>query len=196
MAKQSSSGDTEIEIGCHLTELASSDVSQSKHVALPLNNFKHVGPNGTHLCLVYQPMGGTVASMVEKLPENQNVSSRRGERPRYPLWMAKRILKHALSGLAFLHQNGVVHGDIQSGNFLFTASNLDLLKEEGLKQSESHITASLRRHDEKIDRWAPRHLMLPQSLYEYADLGPEMFIKISDFGAGKNPLNHWRFYSR
>ena len=190
MAKQSSSGDTELEIVRHLAELASSNVSQSKHVALPLDNFKLVGPNGTHLCLVYAPMGGTVASMVEKLPENRDVNSLKDESPRYPTWIAKRILKHALSGLAFLHQNGVVHGDVQPGNFLFSTINLDSLEEEKLKQSESHITASLRRRDGKIDRWSPKNLMLPQPLYEYADLGPGTDIKISDFGAGKTPLDY------
>ena len=189
MAKQSSSGDTELEIARHLAELTSSIVSQSKHVALPLDNFKLIVPNGTHLCLVYEPMGGTVASMVEKLPANQDVNSLKGESPRYPTWTEKRILKHALSGLAFLHQNGVVHGDVQPGNFLFSTSNLDSLKEEELKQSESHITAPLRRRDGKIDKWSPRHLMLSQPLYEYADLGPGMFIKISDYGAGKARLD-------
>ena len=189
MAKYSSSGDTELEISRHLTELASSNVSQSKHVALPLDNFKHVGPNGTHICLVYQPMGRTVASMVEKLPANQGINSLKGESPKYPTWMAKRILKHALSGLAFLHQNSVVHGDIQAGNFLFSTSSLASLKEEELKQPKSHITAPLRRCDGKIDRWAPRHLMLPQALYQYADIGPGMFIKISDLGAGKVTLD-------
>jgi serine/threonine protein kinase len=94
--------------------------------------------------------------------------------------MAKRILKHALSGLAFLHQNGIVHGDLQPGNLLFSASNLNSLKEEELKQSKSHITAPLRRRDGKVDRWAPKRLMLGQQLYKYADLGPGMSVKISD----------------
>ncbi|OJD11941.1 CMGC/SRPK protein kinase [Emergomyces pasteurianus Ep9510] len=183
MAKQSSFSDTELEIDRHLAERASSNVSQSKHVALSVDNFKHVGPNGIHLCLCYQPMGGTVASMIEKLRENQHIKPPKGECLRYPTWMAKLILKHILLGLSFLHQNSVVHGDIQPGNFLFPTSNLDSLKEEESKQSESHITAPLQRCDGKIDRWAPRHLMLPQSLYKYADLGPGMFIKTSDLGA-------------
>jgi non-specific serine/threonine protein kinase len=139
-------------------------------------------------------MGGTVASMVEKLPATREID-RRHDNARYPIWMARRILKHALSGLAFLHQNGVVHGDIQAGNFLFSARDLDSLEEERLKQSESHITAPLRRRDGKTDRWAPKNLMLPQPLYEYVELGPEMFIKISDFGAGK-PLRIAKCFQR
>lgn len=117
--------------------------------------------------------------------EKQHVGVYKRATPKYPMWMAKRILKHALSALAFLHQNDIVHGDVQPGNLLFSASNLDSLEEEELKQPESQITGPLQRLDGKVDRWAPKHLMLGQPLHEYTDLGPEMSIKISDFGAGK-----------
>ncbi|PGG97446.1 CMGC protein kinase [Helicocarpus griseus UAMH5409] len=179
MSKYSSAADVELEICRHLAEAALSNPSQSKHILMLLDHFEHIGPNGTHLCLVYQPIGGTVASIVEKLPENRHIRAFKGETFRYPTWMANRILKHVLTGVAFLHGNGIVHGDVQTGNFLFSARDVDWLEEKELAQSESHIIPPLQRHD----KWAPKHLMLGQQLYNHAELGPDMSIKISDFGA-------------
>ena len=45
--------------------------SGSDHVLRLLDFFEERGPNGTHMCLVYPPMGGKVASMVEKLVASQ-----------------------------------------------------------------------------------------------------------------------------
>jgi hypothetical protein len=81
MSKHSSTASTELEICGRLAEMAQSDVSDlNNHVARLLDSFEHVGPNGTHLCLLYQPMGGTVASMVEKLPDPKHQFSKRRKR--------------------------------------------------------------------------------------------------------------------
>jgi non-specific serine/threonine protein kinase len=103
--------------------------------------------------------------------------------------MAKRILKHALSGLAFLHENGVVHGDFQPGNLLFSIrGDLNSVDEGKLGQNKANITKPIERLDGKVDKWAPKYLIISESLHEYADLTPDLEIKISDLGAGKNPL--------
>jgi non-specific serine/threonine protein kinase len=183
MSKHSSAARTELAICQTLTEAAALDPLKSKHVMMLLDSFEHAGPNGTHVCLVFRPMGSTAASMPEHLPENEHVNRARGETCRYPVWMAKQILKHSLRGLAFLHENGIAHGDVQPGNLLFSACNLDLLEEKDLAPSQA--TRRLKRRDGKVDRWAPDHLILPGSLSKHADHGPEMCIKISDFGAGQ-----------
>jgi serine/threonine protein kinase len=101
--------------------------------------------------------------------------------------MAKKILKSALSGLAFLHKNGVVHGDFQPGNLLISLrQDVKSINENELQQDQSKITEPLQRLDGKPDIWAPRYLVIGESLHKYADLTPNMSVKISDFGAGKN----------
>jgi hypothetical protein len=80
-------------------------------------------------------MGSTVASMASKLPENRIKLF--GKQVRYPKWMAKLILKHALLGLAFLHTNNIIHGDFQPGNPLFSMLDINSLSEEELKQDQS-----------------------------------------------------------
>jgi serine/threonine protein kinase len=100
---------------------AEEEAPSTCHVLQLLGSFEERGPNGIHLVLVYPPMGGTVASMVENLPRHREVRNRFTRDPlRYPKCMAKRILKHTLLGLDILHRQGIVHGDLQPGNLLFS----------------------------------------------------------------------------
>lgn len=190
VSKRSADAATEMEINSYLSSKASHH-PYSKHALLPLDTFEHTGPNGTHRCFVYEPMGATVASMRSELPQYQPKRLMATPR-RYPKWMAKLILKHALSGLAFLHSNGVAHGDVQPGNFLFSIGDINTIKEEELKQPQKSITKPLRRRDGKTDKWAPRYLMLKESLHNYTSLDRDLVIKISDFGAGMSCSNlYW-----
>ena len=99
--------------------------------------------------------------------------------------------KNPLFGLCFLHKNGITHADLQPGNLLFAVSEINSLSEVELQQDQScqdqdTTPELLKRRDGKEDQWAPRHLFLGQSLYKYIRFGPEMVVKISDFGAGKH----------
>lgn len=167
----------------------------SRHILKLLDTFQQEGPNGVHTCLVYEPMAGTVASLVTTFPGNFPVPGQVFDyRPaRYEKWMGKRILKHTLLGLQFLHQNNVVHSDLQPGNLLFSPHHLDDVPEADLTQSTTdETTVSLQRKDGKEDKWGPRYLALPQSLHKYANLEQDMCIKISDLGAAflkGNPPN-------
>jgi serine/threonine protein kinase len=136
-----------------------------------------------HLCLVFEALGTSAASMVLELPCNQPL--RLGHEPRYPIWIAKRILKHCLLGLSFLHQNGVVHGDVQPGNLLFVPQSInddaDKLEQD---PSEDGVSQPVMRLDGRLDRWAPRYIVTDEPLTEFVDVGPGLTVKISDMGAG------------
>lgn len=183
--------ETELSILKRINERRSKD-PLTQHILITLDTFQHLGPNGTHLCLVSEPMGPTVASLAEELTplEEWKVNIR------YPKPVARRILKHALLGLKFLHENGIVHADLQSGNLLSTISNIDQLSEGDLQQDLSGqgrnpAPEAVRRFDGLEDKWAPRYLFLGQSLLQYTKLGQEMQVKISDFGAGKGLPIFW-----
>lgn len=168
--------------------LATSTATGSGHILKLLDTFQQDGPNGVHTCLIYEAMAGTVASLVTTFPGNFPVPGKVFDyRPvRYEKWMGKRILKHTLLGLEFLHQHNVVHSDLQPGNLLFSPRPLDDVPETELTQStEDKTTVPLRRKDGKEDKWGPRYLALGQSLHKYANLEQDMCIKISDLGAGK-----------
>ncbi|KAF1951326.1 kinase-like protein [Byssothecium circinans] len=180
MAAKASTVDTELRILEHLSKQAPRDAN-AQHVMTLLDTFQHQGPNGNHRCLAFEPMGTTAASLVEELPENK--PKMYGKTDRYPKWIAKKILLHALHGLAFLHKNGVVHGDVQPGNLLFSIGDISSVKEDELKQDEASTAVPIQRLDGKADRWAPTNLYLAQSLHDHLHIGPGLHVKLSDLGS-------------
>ncbi|KAI6778648.1 uncharacterized protein J7T54_002916 [Emericellopsis cladophorae] len=66
-------------------------------------------PSASTGCLVLEPMGPSVNIMVEELPQFK--PRKRGMKIHYPPQMAKSTLKQSLQALAFLHNNGIAHGD-------------------------------------------------------------------------------------
>ncbi|OAQ94030.1 serine protein kinase [Purpureocillium lilacinum] len=172
----------ELQILEHLD--AASPTESSQYVTQLLSTFELQGPNGTHKCLVFEPMGPSVNSMVEELPQ---FNPRRWEmKVRYPPQMAKSILKQSLQALAFLHENGVAHGDFQPGNMLFTLDDIDSKPEEVLRQQEDvdsgSISPPVQRLDGKQDKWAPRYLSVAQPLVAFTRYSEGFKIKLSDMG--------------
>ncbi|KAF5624006.1 CMGC SRPK kinase [Fusarium sp. NRRL 25303] len=172
----------ELHVLHHLAKVAPQD--GTRHVTQLLTDFEHKGPNGIHKCLVFEPMGPSVNSMVYELPQFK--PRKYGMKIRYPPQMAKRILLQSLHGLAFLHNNGVAHGDFQPGNILFSVQSVDSLDEASLRQEENVQTKSIsppvERLDGKQDRWAPRYLCLAQPLAPYASVSENLRVKLSDMG--------------
>lgn len=73
-----------------------------------LDSFEHEGPNGTHLCLVFDVMGPDSQSKVETYEGYDN-------NPgvwRYPYEVSKEISRQVILGLDYLHKSGVVHGGL------------------------------------------------------------------------------------
>lgn len=109
---------------------------------------------------------------------------------RYPPRVARSILKQSLQALAFLHEHGIAHGDLQPGDMLFgLADDIDSEPEAALQQSEDEKTDSIlppvQRRDGKEDKWSPRYLCVAQSLARFTTCAPGSKIKLSDLGADK-----------
>ncbi|KAH1913023.1 hypothetical protein KXV48_000794, partial [Aspergillus fumigatus] len=172
----------ELRIIRHLTEIAPAEAA--RHVTRLLGEFEHRGPNGLHRCLVFEPMGPSVNTMVEELPQFK--PRRRGMKVRYPLRMAKSILKQSLQALAFLHEHGIAHGDFQPGNILFTLNDIDSTAEDSLRQEEDvqarSISPPVQRLDNKQDRWAPPYLCVSQPLVPFTSYAEGLKVKLSDMG--------------
>ncbi|KAF5615020.1 dis1-suppressing kinase dsk1 [Fusarium tjaetaba] len=172
----------ELHVLHHLAKVGSQD--RIGHVTQLLTDFEHKGPNGIHKCLVFEPMGPSVNSMVYELPQFK--PRKYGMKIRYPPQIAKRILLQSLQGLEFLHENGVAHGDFQPGNILFSVQSIDSLDEASLRQEENvqakSISPPVERLDGKQDKWAPRYLCLAQPLAPYASVSENLRVKLSDMG--------------
>ena len=141
-----------------------------------INSFIHQGPNGKHRCLVSRPMGPSVSSLMNRYPNYLT---------RFPKDQAKRVLRSILQGIRFLHANGIVHGDLQSGNFLFFIQDIDSISPDGLRQDESSPGVTfVRRRDGKIDKWAPRYLVEAKPLSSAEVQVFDDRVGICDFGGG------------
>lgn len=184
MAK-SSLNSTETAILARLSESSPGDPN-ALHVTVLLDSFQHEGPNGTHQCLVFEIMGDSAATLIDSMP--RKMLNMRGASLKYPKAMAKKILLHALQGLAFVHKNGIVHGDLQPGNMLFSIRKIDDIDEQHLKQDEAETAVSVQRIDRKVDKWAPSKMYTRQSLQEYVELDAGLCVKLGDFGAGNFPI--------
>lgn len=72
----------------------------SQHVVHLLDDFELEGPNGTHRCLVSELLGPSVPDLIDARFSDE----------RLPGKLAKAIVKQALLGLDFLHDQKIAHG--------------------------------------------------------------------------------------
>ncbi len=56
-------------LSCGLSEIllqaSGTPGSGSDHVVRLLDHFKHVGPHGSHVCMVFEPMGANLLSLIK-----------------------------------------------------------------------------------------------------------------------------------
>ncbi|KAI1272000.1 serine protein kinase [Xylaria sp. FL0933] len=166
----------------HLSQVAPEQAAH--HFTQLLDTFEHLGPNGLHKCFVFEPMGPNGNTMLLELPQFKD---RRPRGMRYPLEMAKSILKQSLQALALLHEHGIAHGDFQPGNILFVLDNIDSKSETLFRQPMTEIdpqsiSPPVKRKDGKRDLWAPRYLCIGQPLADFTNYTDNIKIKLSDLG--------------
>ena len=152
-------------------------------IMMPLDSFYHRGPNGNHLCLVFEAMGPDAVHVTENFPPE--VFSKRDRDSRaLPIWMAKSVLRHGLLAIDFLHQCGIAHGDFQPGNLLLSIKDISSVEEDSLSQEhmDKRVSRPLVRLDGKEDRWAPKYLADNMPLVEFVDFSPQLVVKLSDVG--------------
>lgn len=91
-----------------LKQIADGDPYDKKCVVKLLDHFKHSGPNGQHVCMVFEYLGDNLLTLIK-------YSDYRG----VPLHMVKEICFHILVGLDYLHrQLSIIHTDLKPENIL------------------------------------------------------------------------------
>nr|GMD25453.1 serine/threonine-protein kinase SRPK [Ipomoea batatas] len=91
-----------------LKEIAEGDPDDKKCVVKLLDHFKHSGPNGQHVCMVFEYLGDNLLTLIK-------YSDYRG----VPLHKVKEICFHILVGLDYLHcQLSIIHTDLKPENIL------------------------------------------------------------------------------
>lgn len=91
-----------------LKQISDGDPDGKKCVVKLLDHFKISGPNGNHVCMVFEYLGDNLLTLIK-------YSDYRG----VPLHMVKEICFHVLVGLDYLHhQLSIIHTDLKPENIL------------------------------------------------------------------------------
>lgn len=114
------------------------------HIVSLLDHFEHSGPNGEHVCLVFEALGESVLSTIKRYQY-------RG----LPIHIVKQITKQVLLGLDYLHREcGVIHTDLKPENVLISIDNA----EEVIAETATSEPAEIEN---------PRHWKSPQQPARY-----------------------------
>lgn len=115
------------------------------------DNFLFSGVNGTHMCFVYERLGGSLLDLIK----HYNYKG-------IPSWIVRKLTQDMLSGLSFLHKCGIIHTDVKPENVLLTApvmepppeqtTMFDLLQEQIQKNPEvMQLQAEIDREDVSLE---------------------------------------------
>lgn len=95
------------------------------HVISFLDHFKHKGPNGTHVCMVFEVLGENLLGLVKR-HQNKGV----------PMPLVKQIAKQVLLGLDYMHRCcGVIHTDLKPENVLICIDDVESIIQAELAAS-------------------------------------------------------------
>lgn len=95
-----------------LKQIADGDPEDTQCVVKLLDHFKHSGPNGHHVCMVFEFLGDNLLTLI-KYADYRGIS----------LPMVKEICRYVLTGLNYLHQNlSIIHTDLKPENILLLST--------------------------------------------------------------------------
>ncbi|KZV67786.1 kinase-like protein [Peniophora sp. CONT] len=100
------------------------------HVISFLDHFRHKGPNGTHVCMVFEVLGENLLGLIK-----------RHQRKGVPPHLVKQIAKQVLLGLDYMHRCcGVIHTDLKPENVLICIDDVESIIQAELAASASAST--------------------------------------------------------
>ncbi|KAF8168253.1 kinase-like domain-containing protein [Crassisporium funariophilum] len=98
-----------------------------EHIVSFLDSFSHQGPEASHVCIVFEPLGENLLALIE-----------RNKKKGVPRPLVKVIARQILLGLEYLHDEcDLVHTDIKPENILISIPDIEMHIHNELSQSPS-----------------------------------------------------------